>query len=283
MLWRSFSGRRDFRIVVDCGQCLHCLRRRASGWRLRLLDEFSYASRQEQSKCLFCTFTVRPEFYDDFVRTPELFVRRFFDRVRKFRGHSLKHWFVTERGDNTDRLHLHGILFDCELHHDDIERLWSYGYINTSPLRSGAGISYVTKYITKFADDWFVDKSHKSKVFCSPGIGKRYSEDSRNISFHKSEGLRPFMLAPDGSLIGMPRYYRSKIFDEDDLRAIRSDWLDHLGDIPDRGKLGRRELTSFEQICTATKSVGGHVVINESQYENLLNLWEKTKFETYLK
>jgi hypothetical protein len=37
--------------------------------------------------------------------------RRCLERIRKQTGKSLKHWCVTELGEENDRIHLHGIVF----------------------------------------------------------------------------------------------------------------------------------------------------------------------------
>ncbi len=278
MAWRSFSARRDFRIVVDCGKCLHCLRRRASGWRLRLLDEYSYLDPVAKSRCIFCTFTVAPDFYSEFEKAPNVFFRRFLDRCRKRLGKSPRHWFVTERGEQRDRLHLHGILFDCPLSFDELESLWSYGFISVSVLESGAGISYVTKYITKFCGDWFIDEFHKQKVFCSPGIGKAYCSDPSNIRWHGMDGdLRPFVINAAGYMVGLPRYYRSKLFSESDLLELHSRWLDSVGELPTSGFVGKRQFNSFESLKFAVESVGGSLVLNDVQYDKYLDLYHGKK------
>ena len=38
-------------------------------------------------------------------------LRRFLERVRKETKKSLRHWCVTELGEDNDRIHLHGIFF----------------------------------------------------------------------------------------------------------------------------------------------------------------------------
>ena len=54
-------------------------------------------------------------------------MRLFLERWRKKYGKSVKHWFVSELGTkNTERIHLHGILFTDKTK-QEIEDRWQYG------------------------------------------------------------------------------------------------------------------------------------------------------------
>ena len=58
----------------------------------------------------------------------KLALRRCLERIRKQTGKSLKHWCVTELGEENDRIHLHGIVFGqraAEL----IKQQWGYGIV----------------------------------------------------------------------------------------------------------------------------------------------------------
>ena len=62
------------------------------------------------------------------------------ERIRKKTKRSIRHWFITELGENTGRIHLHGI---CWGNPDLIKENWKYGFIsgqrvqrNNSELRS---------------------------------------------------------------------------------------------------------------------------------------------------
>ncbi len=75
--YRDFGLRSDLHLIVPCGRCLHCLRRRGSEWRRRLLDEYRYMPPSDRRKVRFITLTVAPKYYSDFVKRPKYYIRLF--------------------------------------------------------------------------------------------------------------------------------------------------------------------------------------------------------------
>lgn len=253
---------RDLGLIVPCGKCIECRRRRASDWRFRLLQEYKY----NKSKFWFVTFTFSDDALLSLYNDPEFArkcfykgieepsendlyifaVRRFLERYRKKYKTSLPHLFVSELGGETDRLHLHGIVWDLkpEVKYTGKNRksrkngqlykifessvladLWKYGFITIEPC-SEVTIGYILKYIMKY------DPKHpewESRLLVSPGLGKCYVND-RTIAIHHSTGFDRyewFCVTSSGHKIGMPRYYRLKIFtDEERERRKRAMWDD---------------------------------------------------------
>ena len=76
---------------------------------------------------------------------------------------------ITELGhENTERIHLHGILFTKE-DTQTIADIWKYGNIWIGDYCNAKTINYIIKYVTK------VDEQHKGyepKILTSAGIGK---------------------------------------------------------------------------------------------------------------
>lgn len=229
----------DAYIVVPCGKCVHCRRRRAMDWRFRCLQEYKYSS---HGRFHFVTFTFSDEHLHslsselncslDSNEIAILAVRRFCERYRKRFGVSIRHLFVSELGESTGRLHLHGILVDCKAgtwkrnkFYADvplIKSIWKYGNVWFGWCNERS-ISYVLKYIMKH------DANHPNfvpKLLVSPGFGKAYVCDA-NIRWHHSGNLKWYCVTSSGHKIAIPRYYRLKIFTESELRARSFElWLD---------------------------------------------------------
>ena len=108
-----------------------------------------------------------------------LATRRFLERWRKKFKKSCRHWLVTELGQtNTERIHLHGLLFTTE-GIETIEEIWKYGHVYIGDYVNEKTINYIVKYISKTDQ---LHKEYKSKVLTSPGIGKGYVDrlDAKN-------------------------------------------------------------------------------------------------------
>lgn len=194
-------------IYVPCGYCYTCLKRKSSDWRLRLLHEVSY---NFYKKPLFVTFTFAPEYYEQFKDNVALAVRRFLERIRKVTKKSVRHWFITELGERTGRLHLHGFLFNFSLPVARLADFWKYGFVSVSSI-SHRRISYAVKYSLKPSTFVF-----KPQVFCSPGLGKVYTELSTTQKFHIRKNLLDdaYYCTFNGFTYSLPVYYRNKIFSE---------------------------------------------------------------------
>lgn len=204
-----FPSFKDPYILVPCGRCFECLKRRKMEWRVRLTHEMMYSG----SSCLWVTLTFAPEFYDEFKDEPRLAIRRFLDRIRKDLGHSVRHWFITELGDENERLHFHGFVWDWPLSYDEFRSYWSYGFSWVKPVE----MKHI-RYATDYAMDFHEEKpDFYPKIFCSPGLGRGYCENVINRNFHLSKkGVEHdvHFVYLSGLRYRMPRYYSSLIFSE---------------------------------------------------------------------
>lgn len=214
-------------LTVPCGRCVQCLRRRARDWKVRIMAEHA---RYKYRGCRFVTLTFsddelspfwigegsfcHSQRFEDFDIA--LIVRRFLERVRKLTGKSVRHVFIPEFGsspDGTHRLHLHGILFDCFLKVEFLEKLWKHGFIHVHSYCDARTSGYITKYMTK-------DLATRTPVFVSSGIGSNLVTASLRRKFERylrslKEDLR---LNFNGFLYGMPLYVYNKI----------SDWIERF-------------------------------------------------------
>lgn len=213
-------GLDDSRVWVPCGKCFYCRKQRASQWRTRLIHELTYG---KHSKCWFLTLTFDEPNLEKYKNNVNVPVRRFLERYRKRYKTSLRHWFVTELGETTARLHLHGVIFSPPpgFTPELLDSLWSYGFTYVGQYVTPRTMSYIVKYMLKPHPllPWYT-----SKVFCSPGIGRAYCTSSFARTFHRPtdnyDKWNMFIRNPTG-FSSLPRYYRDKIFTPVDLRLSK--------------------------------------------------------------
>lgn len=243
----------DFYLLVPCGKCIDCRRKRGKEWRTRLQHELMYGNFRT---VYFVTLTFSPQWYEKFeIELPTRVgiskrkanndgisraIRLFLERYRKKFGRSLRHFFVTERGDKKGRIHLHGLIFDPRLALD-IERskykgrtidkpydllafnqrfseIWSYGYTYVEPI-SCKTVNYVTKYIVKYYD---YDKEFIPKVFVSPGFGACFCRNRQMVDWTKKISGKDGRFCYVASVRrALPRYYFEKIYNEAERRWIK--------------------------------------------------------------
>ena len=208
-------------IPARCGKCYECRKEKQREWVVRLSEEI------RTEKAYFITCTIAPEYLDtlpiDWHDVPNAVakdaIRHFLERVRKKTGKSLRHWFVTELGEDFDRIHIHGFIFG-ENAAELLREKWLYGYVFIGNYCTEKTIRYCTKYMLK------LDEKHKdftSQVFCSAGIGSNYIKraDAYNNRF-QGENTKQTYRTRQGTILALPEYYKRKIYTEDEKEKL---WL----------------------------------------------------------
>lgn len=242
----------DYKLMVPCGRCLGCRRDKALSWRVRLLHEHHYGNHKN---CFLVTLTISDENIGLFAtaKGQATAFRNFIDRLRNYHPdrRSPKRFFISELGERTKRLHYHGIIWDFPLNKRILERTWTYGFVDVQPLKSSAGLTYVTKYITKTCGD-----NHIPKIYVSPGLGKAYTEDPLFRAWHKTPNDDcniNYCVKFDSVTYALPRYYRDKIFTDDEI----SDFKDILSqpDRPFKKVLGKQTYTDEQSYKKARKAL----------------------------
>lgn len=276
----DYEDRDDFYIDVPCGRCINCLRSRQTMWRIRLLEEYRYMSSEQRANSYFVTLTIAPKYYDSILNDTAKYVRRFLDRVRKACGCSPRHFIVTEFGDTTDRYHLHGLFFDYPADIYDLEKHWKYGFVTIRQL-SERRCNYITSYITKHNTEKVIEPKYIEKLFVSPGLGLAYCDDDYNQRWHRKDGEPiPIMLNDSGCLQLLPRYFRSKLFTDEELDNLKIAYFanHYEGVVPDPpyfiGKTQYQDYTLYlrdcEQILLAYNSLYRKPpkpsILNQSDY-----------------
>lgn len=182
-------------LMVPCGKCEDCLRRLRNDWFVRLERELAYCKDNSQ-QAVFITITISPRYYEEALRNPARFIRRWNERVRHKIGHSFKHAFFQEFGTHPEtglspRLHFHGFLFGLNVSYNCIRSAVSdLGFVwlaKGTHKRARYVVKYVTKQIqfdpneisnqTLFIDGKFqslatvLQHPRYTRKFVSPGVG----------------------------------------------------------------------------------------------------------------
>lgn len=216
-------------IEIPCGNCIECRKQKQRDWIIRLTEES-----KEDNTGQFVTLTFSEEALKELEEAAETKeankvaakgVRRFLERWRWETGKSVKHWLITELGHRgTQRIHLHGILYTTKTK-KEIEKIWQYGRIDVGYSMNEKVIRYVTKYSLK------IDKDHpgfKGKIMASAGLGKAYLKkyDANIRNKYKEDNTDETYVLKNGTRVGMPKYYRDKIYDfrqREELRLKKED------------------------------------------------------------
>lgn len=186
-------------------------------------------------------------------------VRLFKENWRKHTGRAPKIWLISEHGHkDTERIHLHGILFTeinimedhTNIHGDPLNttngkgtrsttsllaKIWGRGMVHTGTHCDMGTINYIMKYVTKR------DKDHPGyvpKILPSNGIGADYIQQPGIKERHKfkEEKTCTKYKALTGHEYGLPTYYKRKLWNDEERIKL---WM-HLIDKNERWVLGTR-------------------------------------------
>lgn len=209
-------------IPIKCGTCIECRKEKARNWQIRLEEEL-----KENRGAKFMTMTFSDEFIrifdNDESENAKECVRRFFDRWKHEKGATPKHWLITEKGQKgSERIHIHGFIW-TDLPTREIERIWSYGWVDTGSYVNESSIAYCVKYVFKY------DEKHPGfnpKIFASKGLGKGLIEKLKEQKYNRLGELEPTIQLKDGTRVPMPEYLKREVFTDDEREQIRLKQLD---------------------------------------------------------
>jgi len=213
----KFTG--DY-IPVPCSKCPPCKKRRTSGWSFRLVKEG-----ERSLSALFVTLTYNTEKVpitkNGFMNLDKADVQKFMKRLRKLSNQKLKYYVCGEYGTKRMRPHYHLIIFNADK--EKVELAWTLDRRPLGQIYIGdvneASIGYTLKYMTKKGKIPIHQNDDRQKEFSlmSKGIGKNYVNDSG--TYHKNH--QSFITVDIGGIKGyLPRYYRDKIFTEEEKKEI---------------------------------------------------------------
>lgn len=192
--------------------------RNVHGWAFRLM--------REERKChssQFLTLTYATKNVPITTRGRRSLRKRdvqlFLKRLRKknptsSKMASIKYYACGEYGGATRRPHYHLILFNAK--QDTIQPAWKLGNVHYGDVNA-ASVYYTLKYMMK-APKKVYRKGDPLKEFAlmSKGLGIDYSQDKRFTNWHKKDiENRMYLNLEGGQKISMPRYYKDKIFNDE--------------------------------------------------------------------
>lgn len=237
---------------VPCGKCPACLARRASGWSFRLLQED-----KRSVSSFFITLTYgehAPTSRNNFMTLSTDDIQKFYKKLRKTHAshydHTelsasnyrppIKYYTVGEYGGKYKRPHYHAIIFNADLKlmysKTDIKIIkmsnfdgkaqvncfqWDKGFSSVGTV-SGASIGYTLKYMCKARWKPMHSNDDRTREFSlmSKGLGDNYLSEA-SIKWHTAKlSERMYLSIEGGKKIAMPRYYKQKIYTDEQRNAI---------------------------------------------------------------
>lgn len=211
--------------VVPCNRCPKCIARRTSAWSFRLMQE-----ERQSSSAHFITLTYDTRFVPinntGLLDLQKRDLQLFFKRLRKSqsdnRTSNIKYYAVGEYGGETQRPHYHAIIFNAQL--ELIQPAWPLGNIfNGEKGVTGASVGYTLKYMckNKKQQKWWLAGRQKEFGVMSKGLGVSYL-NKENADWHLADPeKRMYCNLTDGKKISMPRYYKDKLYYEQERANIR--------------------------------------------------------------
>lgn len=208
---------------VPCGRCPKCRAARASAWSFRLMCEDKVSS-----SSLFLTLTYDtakvPITQNGFMTLDKRHVQLFMKRLRKRNATRLKYYCAGEYGEKYLRPHYHMILFNADI--KTIQPAWDYGQIHYGKVEE-ASVGYCLKYISKPGripmhrnDDRLPEHSLMSK-----GLGISYLSEAMRQWHMDDMETRMYCNLMDGKKIAMPRYFKQKLYTDEQRKMIAASAL----------------------------------------------------------
>ena len=213
-------GLDSIRIDVPCGRCGICKKNRRAQWSFRLREQL-----KDSYNAKFLTLTYSDENLPYNLHTGEItlvkkhlqdFIKRLRESsYRRTGARNLRYYSVGEYGSETDRPHYHALIYNIDKYNlSRLNTIWGYGFTGIGTV-SPASIHYVTKYHVNrntYADE--EDGRLPEFAIMSQGLGKGYID--RNKQYHLDTGNT--FVYMDGFKVNMPRYYKQKIFSENQIK-----------------------------------------------------------------
>lgn len=221
-------------LIVQCGKCPPCAKRRIDEWVFRLTQE-----ELKHSSAHFITLTYSPDNVpispngymtltkgngrkQEGKKRKESCFQLFIKRLRKnltneARQQKISYYMASEYGTITQRPHYHAIIFSVDLTIDDFDKAWGRGSVHLGTV-SGNSISYCCKYLDKPSKLTYNPRDDRVKEYSvsSKGMGLNYITPDI-VKWHTDDLNRNYIVKPGGHKIALPRIYREAIYTQKQL------------------------------------------------------------------
>lgn len=209
------------KVVVPCGKCPACVKRKQSAWSFRLMQE---EKRSDISHFVTLTYDVKNVPFSDrgYMTLRKEHFQLFMKRLRKLSTNPfpIKYYAVGEYGKERSRPHYHAVIFNAEI--KDIEQAWGLGAIHYGKVE-GASIGYCLKYMLKANSKvgfWETDDRLPEFALMSKGLGAKYLNEN-TLQWHLSDlNNRMYVTIAGGIKATLPRYYKDKIWNEENFENV---------------------------------------------------------------
>lgn len=199
-------------IHVPCGKCFECREKRSAQWSYRLSCED-----RVHATSFVTTLTYEDNnlvYTDDGPTLVKHDLQCFFKRLRKRTATKVKYYACGEYGSDSHRPHYHAVIFGAT--EDGVLDSWNCGHVHFMPF-GPATARYVTNYLCKSAGLDFGLRQPEFSVM-SKGLGKSYLTPEM-ISWHEQNRAN-YCVNPGGVRQAMPRYYKDRIFDQNERQKF---------------------------------------------------------------
>lgn len=273
------TDKRVLAVPIKCGRCMECRKAIGREWQTRLNEEV-----RTDNKGRFVTLTFSDESiaelgaeievtgYERDNAIATLGVRRFLERWRKHKGKSIKHWLITELGHNgTENVHLHGIVWSTN--NNEIKERWQYGYVFCGGWLSEQTVNYIVKYVHKTD---IKHQNYKAKVLTSKGIGSGYiSRFDAERNQYKGNNTKETYTTRAGLKLGLPIYYRNKIYSEEEREKLWLQKLDKMERFVDKKRVDiSKGLDEYYALLKEAQAKSVRLGYGSDETD-----WEKKKYE----
>lgn len=205
-------------VYVPCGKCPQCRSARASAWSFRLLQELKVSTSAHFLTLTYDTKHV-PITRNGFMSLDKRHYQLFMKRLRKRNRNRLKYYCAGEYGETYMRPHYHVIMFNVDV--KTIQDAWELGSVHYGKVEE-ASVGYTLKYISKPGRIPLHRNDDRVPEFglMSKGLGISYLSDEMIAWHHADLETRMYCNIMDGKKIGMPRYFKNKLYTDEQRKTI---------------------------------------------------------------
>jgi len=212
------------KVPVPCGRCPPCKIRRVNGWVFRLNQELNRSINAHFVTVTYNTDNV-PITQNGFMTLVKKDMQDYLKRLRKLQDDKIKYYLVGEYGTIRKRPHYHAIMFNV-INTDIYQKAWNKGDIHIGQVTS-ASMAYCMKYLDKpMSFKHARDDRQKEFSLMSKKLGENFLTDAMK-KYYVSDITRLYCTNVGDYKVAMPRYYRDKIYTDEQKEAQR----DHIQEL----------------------------------------------------